>query len=54
MKYWPSTSEYKGRYPNGIARRTNEYEVGISFIAYTSVPSFSWAGKTLDIARSVN
>ena len=57
MKYGPSTSEYKGntsgylperrsregRYLHGIARRSNEYEVRISFIAYTSVPFFSWA-----------
>ena len=68
MKYWPSTSEYKGstgrylperqscegRYRHGIAWRTNEYEVDISFIAYAFVPFFSWAGNTLCITRSVN
>ena len=55
MKYLPSTSEYKGntglylpewqscsgRYWLGIAQHRNEYEVSISFIAYTSVPFFS-------------
>ena len=47
--YWQSASECKGnigrylpewqrrvgRYHGGIAQRANEYEVGISFIAYT-------------------
>ena len=41
--YLPERRSREGRYLHGIARRSNEYEVGISFIAYTSVPLFSWA-----------
>ena len=38
--HWVCMSEYNGntgRYPHDIVRHTNKYEVGISFIAYTSV-----------------
>ena len=56
MKYWPSTSEYKGntsqylperrsrgrRYQQDTAWRTDEYEVSISFNVYTSV----WSTRT--------
>ena len=54
IKYWPSTSEYKGntgqylpkrqsheaRYRHSIARRMDEYKVGASIIVYTSVAFF--------------